>query len=164
MRAGYSKIWHCAFAAATAYSGHGTDAAAHLQEEQLNALSVVRKSIPLIRRLDQAAHPIHGNVRLQLPDALVVLLAAFFNPIAGSLRMPQPHPPRSRPGQRPPANPLAQRMPHRIQLPIIAQAKATTMFVDKGPRKSALNPAGPGAVRPEVDIMSAERDDGLAAG
>jgi hypothetical protein len=58
-----------------------------IQEEQLQCLGIVRQALPLIRHFDQAVHPAHGNVQLQLTDALVVLLAAFFNPAAQSLRL-----------------------------------------------------------------------------
>lgn len=56
-------------------------------EDALACLGVVR----LVQRhrdaLAAAAHPRHGNVRLDLTDALVVMLAAFFNPAVRSLRL-----------------------------------------------------------------------------
>lgn len=57
------------------------------KEDQLKCLALVRAVTPLIRRLDDASHPVHGNVQLQITDALVVLLAAFFNPTVRSLRL-----------------------------------------------------------------------------
>jgi hypothetical protein len=57
------------------------------EEQQLQCLSIVRAAIPVVRQFDSAVHPVHGNVQLQMTDALVVLLAAFFNPTVRSLRL-----------------------------------------------------------------------------
>lgn len=50
-------------------------------------MSIVRLVQHHRDRLADAAHPRHGNVRLHLTDALVVMLAAFFNPAVRSLRL-----------------------------------------------------------------------------
>jgi hypothetical protein len=56
-------------------------------EDQLKCTKIVRQVLPLARQFDQAAHPVHGNVSLQLTDALAVMLAGFFNPLVRSLRL-----------------------------------------------------------------------------
>jgi hypothetical protein len=56
-------------------------------EDQLKCTKIVRQVLPLARQFDQSAHPVHGNVSLQLTDALAVMLAGFFNPMVRSLRL-----------------------------------------------------------------------------
>lgn len=58
-----------------------------VKEELLVCTSIVRMIQPHLDRLAQADHPRHGNVRLEITDALVVMLAAFFNPTVRSLRL-----------------------------------------------------------------------------
>src|SRR5512135_1176906 len=57
------------------------------EEDQLHCLAIVRAAMPVVRQFDHALHPVHGNVQLELTDALTVLLAAFFNPTVRSLRL-----------------------------------------------------------------------------
>ena len=59
----------------------------NLEESQLACLRVVRGVLPFRDRLGRAGEPSHGNTRLELIDALVVMLAAFFNPMCRSLRL-----------------------------------------------------------------------------
>jgi hypothetical protein len=56
-------------------------------EDKLSCLSIVRLVQHHRDVLAGASHPRHGNVRLDLTDALVVMLAAFFNPAVRSLRL-----------------------------------------------------------------------------
>src|SRR5438552_15633452 len=58
-----------------------------VQEDKLACLSIVRQVRHHRDLLAGAAHPRHGNVRLELTDALIVMLAAFFNPTVRSLRL-----------------------------------------------------------------------------
>lgn len=58
-----------------------------IEQDQLKCLKIVRQALPLVRGLDAATHPVHGNVQLHITDALLVLLAAFFNPTVRSLRL-----------------------------------------------------------------------------
>jgi hypothetical protein len=58
-----------------------------LEEAQLKCLGLIRAATPLIRSFDTASHPVHGNVGLQITDALFALLPAFFNPTVRSLRL-----------------------------------------------------------------------------
>jgi hypothetical protein len=58
-----------------------------VEEDKLACLSIVRLVQHHRDLLAEAAHPRHGNVRLDLTDALVVMLAAFFNPAVRSLRL-----------------------------------------------------------------------------
>ena len=58
-----------------------------VEEDKLACLSIVRLLQHHRDRLAGASHPQHGNVRLELTDALAVMLAAFFNPAVRSLRL-----------------------------------------------------------------------------
>jgi hypothetical protein len=60
---------------------------APVAEEKLACAGIVRLVQHHRERLVDAVHPRHGNVRLDLTDALVVMLAAFFNPAVRSLRL-----------------------------------------------------------------------------
>lgn len=56
-----------------------------IEQDELGCLKIVRQVMdlrPLLHEPDQ-----HGNVKLELFDALVVLLAGFFNPTVRSLRL-----------------------------------------------------------------------------
>jgi hypothetical protein len=55
-------------------------------EEELACTGLVRRVMDL-RGLIWPSEAMHGNTQLQLFDALVVLLAAFFNPMVRSLRL-----------------------------------------------------------------------------
>jgi hypothetical protein len=57
-----------------------------IKQEELVCLGLVGNILGL-RQLSQSATPSHGNTQLELFDALVVLLAAFFNPTVRSLRL-----------------------------------------------------------------------------
>jgi hypothetical protein len=59
---------------------------APVNEQELVCLGLVRNVLGL-RRWIQPSTPSHGNTQLELFDALVVLLAAFFNPVVRSLRL-----------------------------------------------------------------------------
>lgn len=56
-----------------------------LQQDDLGCLKIVRRVMDLRALLHDPAQ--HGNVKLELFDALVVLLAGFFNPTVRSLRL-----------------------------------------------------------------------------
>ncbi len=57
-----------------------------LEEDKIKCVEIVRNVMPLVEKFDHVAHPTHGNVELHITDALVVMLASFFNPLADSLR------------------------------------------------------------------------------
>jgi len=57
------------------------------EPDRLQCMGIVRTVQPLVDRLAEASHPRHGNVRLELSDAVVVMLAGFFNPMVRSLRL-----------------------------------------------------------------------------
>lgn len=54
--------------------------------EKLNGLRIVRMLLPWRDKLDSAFGTSHGNADLQLIDVLIVMLAAFYNPLARSQR------------------------------------------------------------------------------
>jgi hypothetical protein len=54
--------------------------------EQLNCMRIVRMLLPWREQLDTAFGTSHGNADLKTIDVLIVMLAAFFNPIARSHR------------------------------------------------------------------------------
>jgi hypothetical protein len=58
-----------------------------VKEDDVTCLKLVRAVLPFCLSLDIANHPVHGNTRLQVTDALLVLLCAFFNPTVRSLRL-----------------------------------------------------------------------------
>ena len=58
-----------------------------LDQDKLVGRSIVRKVQPWMDHLTKAARPRHGNARLDLTDAWVVMLAGFFNPMIRSLRL-----------------------------------------------------------------------------
>lgn len=59
-----------------------------VEQEQLTCLKIVRRIMPFREALlCFQARSGHGNIRLELLDALIVLLAGFFNPIARSTRL-----------------------------------------------------------------------------
>ena len=60
---------------------------APVAQDKLVCTGIVRLLQHHRDRLADAAHPQHGNVRLALTDALLVMLAAFFNPAVRSLRL-----------------------------------------------------------------------------
>jgi hypothetical protein len=62
-------------------------AAKTLEERELVCLKLACAVEPFCRALDAKNHDAHGNSVLTLRDALVVMLAAFFNPPAQSLRL-----------------------------------------------------------------------------
>jgi transposase len=57
-----------------------------LEQKDLVCLKLVRAVLPFCASLTPAANDVHGNARLSFSDTLLVLLAAFFNPAARSLR------------------------------------------------------------------------------
>jgi hypothetical protein len=57
------------------------------KQEDLVCLKLIRAVLPFCQSLDTANHSVHGNVKLQVTDTLLVLLAAFFNPTVRSLRL-----------------------------------------------------------------------------
>lgn len=56
------------------------------EQKDLVCLKLVRAVTPFCRLLDRIEDRVHGNTELGLADTLLVLLAAFFNPMARSLR------------------------------------------------------------------------------
>lgn len=54
--------------------------------ESLNGMRIVRMLLPWRDRLDSGFGTSHGNADLQLVDVLMVMLAAFYNPLARSQR------------------------------------------------------------------------------
>jgi hypothetical protein len=57
------------------------------EQDDLVCLKLVRAVLPFCLSLDLNRHPVHGNVRLEVTDSLVVLLCAFYNPTVRSLRL-----------------------------------------------------------------------------
>jgi hypothetical protein len=57
------------------------------EQDQLHCLKVVREVVPFCDGLKLSDEQVHGNTRLTLSDTLLVLLAAFFNPMVRSLRL-----------------------------------------------------------------------------
>jgi hypothetical protein len=58
-----------------------------LEEPQLACLRIVRQVMPLRDRFAAMGGASHGNTQLEMFDALIVMLAAFFNPMCRSLRL-----------------------------------------------------------------------------
>ncbi len=58
-----------------------------IKEDELAGVGIVRQIAPLLDQLRQREQADHGNTQVHLGDALVVLLACFFNPTVRSLRL-----------------------------------------------------------------------------
>lgn len=58
-----------------------------IEPEQVRSLSIVRRLMPWREQLATAFGTGHGNASLQTIDVLIVLLAAFFNPMVRSQRL-----------------------------------------------------------------------------
>jgi hypothetical protein len=58
-----------------------------VDEDQIQALNIVQELLPWREQLAGGFGTRHGNCRLELIDGLIVLLAAFFNPMVRSQRL-----------------------------------------------------------------------------
>ena len=58
-----------------------------IHESQVGSLAVVQALLPWRKQLATGFGTTHGNASLTLADALMVMLAAFYNPVVRSQRL-----------------------------------------------------------------------------
>src|SRR5579884_1765565 len=61
--------------------------AERIEPEEIASLQIVEKLLPWREKLASGFGTSHGNARLELVDVLIVLLAAFYNPLVRSQRL-----------------------------------------------------------------------------